>query len=230
MQNGQDGGSSTILHTERLKLRLADPSSQSDCQELLRIYTHPQEGGGSASGIQTLADIQQKHKRHGPRADYCTLAPAPNGMFFLIYLPSHGTSKQDAGAAEETLVGKITMSFRPEMPYPDIGYAVLPAYEKNGYATEAGKAVIRFWQDVIGVKEMFLGTAPYNVKSQKTAERLGFVRAGTFDVLIGLPPNEKRETGGLAYVLPGMQWIDGKTMKLAIGPETEAPEQYDPEG
>jgi len=208
-----------ILRTPRLFLRLADPSSESDSQELLSLYNHPTLAKEFASGMRTHADIQAKVRTHGPKADFCTKTSPPDGMWFLTYLlPSEEaeTAFGTAGA-EITLIGSIALNFRDGMPYPDLGYAMLPQFQARGYATEAGQAVLKFWREDVGVKEVCIGTAPYNIPGQKLAEKLGFVRAGTFDVLIGRPPNQTRETGGLGYVLPGMEWIEGRTMVLTVG-------------
>lgn len=221
-----DDGSGPTIRTKRLILHLADPWSPSDCQEIIHIYSDPHAAKNAVSGIKTVADVQEKFKRHGPKPELCTLAPAPRGMYFLIYLSSDATGDEHGSNSKGVLIGDIILSFRPEMPYPDFGFALLAPYEGCGYATEAGQAVLRFWRDTVGVKEIFVGTAPDNVRSQKLAERLGFVRAGTFDVVFGYPPNERKETGGLAFVLPGMEWIEGKTMMLTVRTEVEDPEQY----
>lgn len=210
-----------IVRTERLILRLADPFDVRDCQKVLRIYNDPETNKHSVSGIKTVADVQEKFKRHGPRPEFCTLASPPQGMFFLMHLPNA------SGDEEGDFIGQLHLSFRPEMNCPDFGYAVLPPYEGRGYATEGGKAALEFWRDTIGVKEIFVGTAPDNVKSQRLAERLGFVQRGSFDVIFGHPPNERKETGGVALILPGMKWIEGQTMKLTVIAEVEAPEQYE---
>lgn len=211
-----------VIRTERLILRLADPFDEADCKEVLKIYNDPEAAQKSVSGIRTIADVQEKFKRHGPRAEFCTLAPPPRGMFFLMHLPSE-TSVGEEG----NFVGQFHLSFRPEMNCPDFGYAVLAPYEGKGYATEGGKAALEYWRETIGVKEIFIGTAPDNVKSQRLAEKLGLVRGGSFDVIFGHPPNERRETGGVALILPGMNWIEGQTMKLTVVAEVEAPEQYE---
>ena len=101
------------------------------------------------------------------------------------------------------------------MPYPDLGYVLYAAYEGKGYATEAGIKAVEWWRDVIGVKEIWCGTMPDNARALKCAERIGFVRGGTIDVIPGNPPDEsKRFKGAVALVLPGMEWKEG----LAIYP------------
>ncbi len=58
---------------------------------------------------------------------------------------------------------------------------------------------------------------PDNARSQKCAERIGFVRAGTLDVVFGNPPHEsQRIKGALAFVLPGMEWKEGMTIYPTI--------------
>ena len=69
----------------------------------------------------------------------------------------------------------------------------------------------RLW---FGVDLLFLtlGTLPGNEKSQRLAERIGFVKAGTINVVFGLPPDEELISGAVGFVLPGMEWTDGRTI------------------
>ena len=66
-----------LLYTDRLMLRMADPDSDEDCQKLLNKYNDELggQGGNSQVGMKTIADIRRKHEVHGPRPEYCTLAP-----------------------------------------------------------------------------------------------------------------------------------------------------------
>lgn len=204
----------TTLRTARLMLRLADPSSDYDCEEILRSYKNQQTDQSPPSRISmdTVASIRKKHRIHGPKARYCTLAPPPRGMYFLIYLPNPNPDQQDD---RETLVGIMTMCFRAEMPYPDLGYGISHQHQGNGYATEAGREVLSFWRDTVGVKEVCAMTSDDNVKSQVLAERIGFVKAGTVDVVFGQPPNESWSKGRV-LVLPGMEWKDGLVLRPAM--------------
>ncbi|KAK3046603.1 hypothetical protein LTR09_011951 [Extremus antarcticus] len=195
----------TTLRTERLKLRMVNPDSLSDLQELIGLYTayHTRSGGATPS-IANMDDIRLKHELMGPRAEFCTLTPPPKGMFHLIYLLDG-----------DTPIGHIAFSFRSEMPCPDVGYAILPSHEGRGYASEAGREVVRFWQDVIGVKEIFIGTSHKNLASQGVARRMGFVEGGSFEVVFGLPPNERSEQAK-AFVLPGMKWPSGQVLRHTL--------------
>ncbi|KAK4505962.1 hypothetical protein PRZ48_003927 [Zasmidium cellare] len=172
----------TTLQTPRLTLRLADPDNLSDCQKIISVYNDPHSsiGGNARVGINTPADVQAKHTAHGPRQEFCTKAVAPKGLFHLTYLRKENGEDGD-------LIGFIGLSFRREMPYPDLGYALFQPFWGAGYAAEAGRAALAFWTETIGVKEVFCGALEGNERSLATAKRIGFVEVGGFDVEFGDP-------------------------------------------
>lgn len=215
-----NGGLPTVLHTDRLRLRLADPNDRSDSLEVISLYNDPNggKGGNAQVGINTVEDVQHKHKVHGPKAHQCTLADPPAGLDFLVYLEKPDAGEEDKQGA---LVGQMAMSFREEIPFPDLGYMLRAEFQGHGYATEAGREVVRYWRDVVGVREIWCGTLDENKRSQRCAERIGFVRAGTFNILFGRPPNELHRTG-TAFVLPGMRWSEDMTVRATIGTEDES--------
>lgn len=212
------------LHTSRLILRMADPDSEADCLTIVKTFNDANagKGGNNRVGVSDTASVRAKHKKFGPqsRPDLCTLAPPPKGMFFFIYLPTSSTTTDESEKTHEPeYIGFIALSFRPEMPFPDLGYGVRGPFEGKGYASEAGKRAMEWWRDVIGVKEMWVGTLPDNVRSQRCAERIGFVRAGTMDVVFGDPPDEAgRIKNACGFMLPGMEgrWPEGKTLYPTI--------------
>lgn len=213
----QQGGIPTVLRTDRLVLCLADPSNPSHCKEIIRIYTDSRSapGGPGKTALRTVADVQKRHNLHGPKTQFCTLAAPPKGMYFLIYLPEPNNGEQ---GAKDVLTGTTILSFRPEIPYPDLGWALFGPYQGLGYATEAGRAALGFWRDVVGVKQICAMTIADNIKSQRCAERIGFVMSGTLDIAFGEPPNESR-LKGRALVLPGMKWEDDIVLRPEIGTE-----------
>lgn len=204
-----------ILKTTRLTLHMVDPANPHDCDLLVDLYAKYFAAHGVRGSMTTLKDIRRKHELMGARAEFCTLAPPPVGIIHLIYL--NDNDQQDDGSNEPgTLAGHIVLSTRREMPCPDLGYALLKDFEGKGYAFEAARTVLDFWRKIIGVREIFVGTKDDNVRSQKLAERLGFVKAGGFTVATGRPPNETRESA-TAFVLPGMEWREGYVLRPDLG-------------
>lgn len=208
--------SPVVLHTQRLILRLADPSNDADAERILSMYVGG-SGGHEKLGLSKVDDVRRQHKANGPRAELCTLAPPPVGSYFIIFLPanddSHNHHDQGDSRREGQQIGMVSMSFRPEVPFPDLGWALYAQYEGKFYATEAARAALAWWRDVIGVKDVWAGTLPDNGRSQRCAERVGFVRAGSLDIVFGDPPDEsQRVKDACAFVLPGMTWPSGITV------------------
>jgi RimJ/RimL family protein N-acetyltransferase len=200
-------------------MRLNDPLKDEDCQLMVKVVSDQESGKGGVAkvGISSVEDVRYKHKVHGPRAEFCTLAPPPRGMYFMVFL-RHTIEGKDV---EGDFVGLISIAFRREMPYPDLGWAVFGPYQGRGYATEAGREALKFWRDVIGVKKLCAMTLDGNVRSDSLAERIGFIRAGTVEIIFGLPPNEEKFVGR-GFVLPGgMEWKDG----LWIRPQIHRPKE-----
>lgn len=202
LQNGN-----TNLHTiytDRLILRLADPNHDRDCSRILEVIRDPEggKGGMSKTGMNSIDDVRYKHEAHGPRPQDCPLAPTLRGMFMLVFVRD-STNPDEEGE----FVGMNSVAFRREMPFPDMGWAITGPHQGRGYATEAGRAALKFWTEVIGVREICAMTLESNTKSQRLAEKIGFVRAGTVDVYLGREDEEKML--GRGFVLPGMQWRDG---------------------
>lgn len=86
----------------------------------------------------------------------------PNITYWIIYL-----------ANEEIKVGIISLVKRDYLQYPDIGFALLPAYTGKGYAVEGAKLVLnslienKTYPVITGV------TLKENTKSIKLLEKLG---------------------------------------------------------
>jgi len=70
-------------------------------------------------------------------------------------------------------MGLVTFIYRDTLDFPDIGFALMPEFEKKGYAYEAARAYL----DVLiheNISPKILGiTDPDNVNSIKLLERLG---------------------------------------------------------
>ncbi|GAA4458891.1 GNAT family N-acetyltransferase [Rurimicrobium arvi] len=70
-------------------------------------------------------------------------------------------------------VGIITFLYRDQRQFPDIGFAMLPQFDKKGYALEATK---RYLEEMVKEQQVSRVTAitlPDNFKSIRLIERLG---------------------------------------------------------
>lgn len=59
-------------------------------------------------------------------------------------------------------------------PEVEIGYALMPAYWGQGYATELARACVRVGFDVLGRDDLVAFTLPINARSRRVMERVGF--------------------------------------------------------
>lgn len=70
-------------------------------------------------------------------------------------------------------VGIITFLYRDNQQFPDIGFAMLPKFDKNGYAIEATKKYLEEIANEKQVDKVIAITLPDNSKSIRLIERLG---------------------------------------------------------
>ena len=81
---------------------------------------------------------------------------------------------------ENIPIGVVSLIKRTEYEYPDIGYALLPPYMKQGYAYEATSSLIKqVWAS--GITTCLLAiTKPDNLSSLRLLEKLGFSRSESY--------------------------------------------------
>lgn len=106
------------------------------------------------------------------------------------------------------LIGGVSLAQRSLHVPPDIGWCVLEEFQRNGYATEAAKELLRMVREVLGITEVITWPGKHNEPSQKVAKRVGFVESGlTID-----------ETGEevVVYVLPGMNFDGTQAQTLSL--------------
>jgi len=60
----------------------------------------------------------------------------------------------------------------------EMGYTVLPPFRRQGYATEAAKAMMEWARNQHGVSSFYLSIAPHNRASLAMAAKLGFRQVG----------------------------------------------------
>ncbi len=63
---------------------------------------------------------------------------------------------------------------RETLPEPDLGFAFLPAFRVQGYASESVAATLQHARDVLGLTRLLAITAPDNVRSVALLAKFGF--------------------------------------------------------
>ena len=141
-----------IIHTQRLCLR---PWNDADAPALFELARDPRIG--MLCGWKPFERIDDAHEA------LSTVLAAPNS--YAVTLSSTGE-----------LVGSIALRVDAdgtEAPIGDIGYWVGVPYWGNGYASEAGRAIIERAKE-LGVETIILKYFDGNDASRRVSEKLGF--------------------------------------------------------
>ncbi|MEP1032006.1 GNAT family N-acetyltransferase [Ekhidna sp.] len=148
------------METERLQLRLIKPD---DAEFLHRLMNnakwHKMIGD---RGVYSAADALKYMK---DRMD-----PDLDKKGFVNHVMIHKESGE--------LVGTCSLHNREGVDGIDIGYALLPQYERKGYATEGAKAMVELAFNRYQLDQVNAITTSENVGSCRVLERLGFVHKG----------------------------------------------------
>ena len=75
---------------------------------------------------------------------------------------------------DETAIGVVTFIKRDYLDHHDIGFAFLPAYNKQGYAFEATKEVLTDLLNTGEYSTILATTIPENISSIQLLKKLGF--------------------------------------------------------
>jgi [ribosomal protein S5]-alanine N-acetyltransferase len=145
-----------LLETERLILR---PLTDDDAQFIVELLNHPSflENIGD-KGVRTPEDAL-RYLHEGPVASW-----ARHG---------HGLYAVELAETGDT-IGMCGLLKRDHLDHPDLGYAYLTRFWKNGYALEAARAVIAAAPHPGTLLAM---VTPANHGSIRLLEKLGFQRA-----------------------------------------------------
>ena len=153
-----------ILETERLALRWFTPE---DAPLILHLLNDPLflRFVGDKN-VRTLDDARQ-YLRHGPLASY-----ARHG-FGLCHV-----SLKAAG----TPIGMCGLLKRDTLEDVDVGFAYLPQFGGQGYATEAARAMLHYGRTGLGLKRIVAITAPDNAGSIRVLKKIGLHHTSTLQV------------------------------------------------
>jgi RimJ/RimL family protein N-acetyltransferase len=144
-----------ILETERLQLREVESSDAGFVLDLLNQPSFKRYIGDR--GVRTIDQA----------CDYIatrfTKSYDENGFgLYLVEL------KEDA-----TPIGLCGFVKRNELGDPDIGFALLPQFEKSGYAFEAAEAVMRYGREVLRLSRVLAITTLDNESSGRLLGKIG---------------------------------------------------------
>ena len=112
-------------------------------------------------GIRSLEEARQA-MRDGIMKVYRDQFMGPYGLFL------HGSDEA---------MGICGLFKRENLEYPDIGYALLPAYGGKGYAFESARAVCEHARGHMGLEKILAIVSPDHVRSIHLLEKLG-MKAG----------------------------------------------------
>ena len=164
-----------IKETGRLTIR---PFELGDCDFVIRLLNEP-------SFIANIADKGVRNREQA--AAYLNEGPlkAYREHGHGLYLVALRESGQPIG-----MCGLIKRDCFQEV---DLGYAFLPEFTGQGYAQEAGRAVLEYGARSLGLKTVIAIVLPANKPSTTLLERLGFTLADT----VTLPPPHSPDPLGL---------------------------------
>ncbi len=77
-------------------------------------------------------------------------------------------------------IGIITFLKREDEKFPDIGFALLPEFEKNGYTLEASKCYLKKIENLNKYNNIIAITIPNNKKSINLIQKLGLKFTGDY--------------------------------------------------
>ncbi|MBT8262347.1 MAG: GNAT family N-acetyltransferase [Bacteroidia bacterium] len=146
----------SILTTDRLQIR---PYTLGDAAFVLELLNSPEWMANIGDrGIKTLTDAEN--------------------YIETKYLPQYSEYGYGAYVTEkigtDEIVGTCGIYNRPDLDHPDIGFALLPQYAKQGYAFEAAYAVKEYAKNTLKFETLYGITLPSNTNSIRLLEKLGF--------------------------------------------------------
>lgn len=143
-----------ILATPRLVLRTAHPDDHAFYHALVNDPAFIEHIGDR--GIRTLEEARRA-LIEGPIA----MQEMRGHSLYMVELKEDGTP-----------IGMCGLIKRDTLDGVDIGYAYLPAYRGQGYAYEAGLAVLGY-APTLGLKRVLAITSPDNIASNRLLLKMG---------------------------------------------------------
>jgi RimJ/RimL family protein N-acetyltransferase len=140
-----------VLETERLRIR---PINLQDASFILTLVNS--KGWLKYIGDRNVKDIK------GSEHYIQNILDNPKFFYNVFELKNSGEH-----------LGIVSFLYRDEYQHPDIGFALIPKYEKNGYAFEASKTYLdHIFENSLADKVIGI-TKPDNLVSIKLLQKLG---------------------------------------------------------
>ncbi|MEP7148974.1 MAG: GNAT family N-acetyltransferase [Acidobacteriota bacterium] len=146
----------TILETERLRLREIKVADATFIHGLMNEPAYLEYIGDK--GVKTVADAERF------LANVALKSYDDNGFgHYIVELRNDGTPMGTCGYVKRT-----------ELEDPDIGFAFLPEFRKQGYALESATAMLAYGIDVLGFCNISAIATQSNERSAQLLSKLGF--------------------------------------------------------
>jgi RimJ/RimL family protein N-acetyltransferase len=184
---------SPLTSSSELELYLFSDIVPQHSEFLFKLWTSPNFGPSSIDSLEKAqAVITNRFLEEYERNDYGT---------FILAIPT------PSPLTESTPIGTVSLTrgIPPEaFTVPDIGYALLPEYKGNGYATKGAKVLLEYAEKELGIRDILGCCDPDNTASRAVLKRLGFEYRGEWD-LSRVMGKGIIENPACVYVLPHMK-------------------------
>lgn len=164
-----------VLNTARLTLTLFNPTSQQHSDLLFPVILYlmgtfvdtslpPDEHNRAAHEIATQ---RMQFYRESGRID-SSLLGGRQPTTAALWMVRLGANNPDGEC-----IGVASVLYRAYIP--DQGWAILPAHQGRGYATEVCAEVLRYFQQELNLSELMVMIEAKNTQSNRVAKKLGYV-------------------------------------------------------
>lgn len=99
---------------------------------------------------------------------------------YLSIYETQGFGPYLVSLKDETAIGSCGFYKRPNLDYPDIGFAFLSEFANKGYAFEAASAIMKFASEKLGIQKIVGFTLPNNEPSIKLLKKLNLSEVGVY--------------------------------------------------
>ncbi|MGB0716228.1 MAG: GNAT family N-acetyltransferase [Phycisphaerae bacterium] len=162
------------IATDRL---LISNLSEKDAGFIVELVNTP--GWLRFIGDKRIANEQDaiQYLHNGPIRSY-----TDNGFgLYRVGLPDEKTNDQPRSPENTRAIGICGLIKRPTLADIDLGFAILPAYERRGYTREASHAILHFARHQLMLQRLLAIATPDNVASHALLHSLGFEEDGAID-------------------------------------------------